>query len=122
MSCINAIDYASPQWEALDGDVRKNVMALVAVLRNAPDKGLTAWMQREAKLLGMSYPSFRAKYYELQNNGGDPMLLADKRKTTPILPGSKNWAGMIPTFALPGERMPGQFGPISRTPFSRAFQ
>ena len=26
---------------------------------------------------------------------------------------------MIPTFALPGDRMPGQFGPISRTPSSR---
>jgi hypothetical protein len=26
----------------------------------------------------------------------------------------KNWAGMIPTFALPGDKMPGQLGPISR--------
>ena len=43
-------------------------------------------------------------------------------ETTPILPGSKNWAGMMPTLALPGESTPGQFGPISRTPASFAFQ
>ena len=34
--------------------------------------------------------------------------------TTPTLPSLKNEAGMIPTFALPGERMPGQLGPIKR--------
>ncbi len=28
---------------------------------------------------------------------------------------------MIPTFALPGERQPGQFGPISVVPFGRAW-
>jgi hypothetical protein len=43
-------------------------------------------------------------------------------ETTPIEPCSKNCAGMIPTFALPGLRTPGQLGPISRTPASRAFQ
>ncbi len=37
-------------------------------------------------------------------------------------PASKKCAGMIPTLALPGERMPGQFGPISRVPASFAFQ
>ncbi len=37
-----------------------------------------------------------------------------ERETTPTLPGLKNAAGMIPTFALPGDRIPGQFGPISR--------
>ena len=43
-------------------------------------------------------------------------------ETTPIEPGSKNWAGMIPTFAFPGESTPGQLGPISRTPASFACQ
>ena len=43
-------------------------------------------------------------------------------ETTPIGPGSKNWAGMMPTLALPGESTPGQLGPISRTPASFAFQ
>jgi hypothetical protein len=37
-------------------------------------------------------------------------------------PGSKNCAGMIPTFAFPGDSAPGQFGPISLTPASTAFQ
>ena len=37
-----------------------------------------------------------------------------ERDTTPTLPSLKNEAGMIPTLALPGERMPGQLGPISR--------
>ena len=36
------------------------------------------------------------------------------RETTPTLPSRKNVAGMIPTVALPGDRIPGQFGPISR--------
>jgi hypothetical protein len=30
------------------------------------------------------------------------------------------WAGMIPSLALPGEMIPGQFGPIRRAPFVRA--
>ena len=34
--------------------------------------------------------------------------------TTPTLPCLKNAAGMIPTFALPGESAPGQFGPSRR--------
>ncbi len=37
-----------------------------------------------------------------------------ERDTTPTLPALKNEAGMIPTLAFPGERMPGQLGPISR--------
>ena len=37
-----------------------------------------------------------------------------ERDTTPTLPGLKNCAGMIPTLALPGDRMPGQLGPTSR--------
>ena len=37
-------------------------------------------------------------------------------ETTPIVPRSKNWAGMIPTLALPGERIPGQLGPTRRQP------
>ncbi len=43
-------------------------------------------------------------------------------ETTPMDPVSKNCAGMIPTLALPGERTPGQFGPIRRVPASCAFQ
>jgi hypothetical protein len=33
-----------------------------------------------------------------------------------MFPSLKISAGMIPTFALPGESTPGQFGPISVTP------
>ena len=42
-----------------------------------------------------------------------------ERDTTPTLPSLKKAAGMIPTFAFPGESTPGQFGPISRTPSLR---
>ena len=38
-----------------------------------------------------------------------------ERDTTPTFSSLKNAAGMIPTFALPGDSTPGQFGPISRT-------
>ncbi len=36
-----------------------------------------------------------------------------------MLPSLNTSAGMIPTFAFPGESTPGQFGPISVTPFGR---
>ena len=39
-----------------------------------------------------------------------------ERETRPTGPSLKISAGMIPTFALPGERTPGQFGPTSVTP------
>ena len=39
-----------------------------------------------------------------------------ERETSPIEPSRKISAGMIPTFAFPGESAPGQFGPIMRTP------
>src|SRR4051794_10136130 len=42
-----------------------------------------------------------------------------ERDTRPTLPSLKKCAGMIPTFALPGERMPGQLGPTSRVVFVR---
>ena len=35
-----------------------------------------------------------------------------ERETSPTAPSLKISAGMIPTFALPGESTPGQFGPI----------
>ena len=39
--------------------------------------------------------------------------------TRPTLPSLKISAGMIPTFALPGESTPGQFGPTSVIPRGR---
>jgi hypothetical protein len=42
-----------------------------------------------------------------------------ERLTRPTLPCEKISAGMIPTFALPGESTPGQFGPTSVTPRGR---
>ena len=42
-----------------------------------------------------------------------------ERLTSPTGPAEKISAGMIPTFALPGDRTPGQFGPISVTPRGR---
>jgi hypothetical protein len=38
------------------------------------------------------------------------------RETRPIDPSANTSAGMIPTFAFPGESTPGQFGPIIATP------
>ena len=43
------------------------------------------------------------------------------RDTNPMLPAWKTSAGMIPTFAFPGESTPGQFGPIIVTPFGRMY-
>ena len=42
-----------------------------------------------------------------------------ERETTPIAPSRKISAGMIPTFALPGESAPGQFGPSIVIPLGR---
>ena len=44
-----------------------------------------------------------------------------ERETRPTFPSLKISAGMIPTFALPGERTPGQFGPTSVTPSGRMY-
>ena len=43
------------------------------------------------------------------------------RETRPIVPSLKISAGMIPTFAFPGESAPGQFGPIIATPLPRTY-
>ena len=37
-----------------------------------------------------------------------------ERERSPTAPSEKKWAGMMPTFALPGESTPGQLGPIRR--------
>ena len=37
-------------------------------------------------------------------------------ETSPTEPSRKISAGMIPTFAFPGDSTPGQFGPIIATP------
>ena len=42
-----------------------------------------------------------------------------ERETSPMFPSVKISAGMIPTFALPGESAPGQFGPSMVTPLGR---
>ena len=39
-----------------------------------------------------------------------------ERETRPDVPSAKISAGMIPTFDLPGESAPGQFGPSMVTP------
>ena len=44
-----------------------------------------------------------------------------ERDTRPTAPSRKISAGMIPTFAFPGESAPGQFGPIIVTPFGRRY-
>src|SRR5207248_11710484 len=42
------------------------------------------------------------------------------RDTSPTTPSRKISAGMIPTFALPGESAPGQLGPVIVTPRVRS--
>jgi hypothetical protein len=42
-----------------------------------------------------------------------------ERLTSPIAPSRKISAGMMPTFAFPGERAPGQLGPSIVTPRGR---
>ena len=44
-----------------------------------------------------------------------------ERETSPIDPAANTSAGMIPTFAFPGERTPGQFGPIIVRPRERTY-
>jgi len=44
-----------------------------------------------------------------------------ERETSPTAPSVKISAGMIPTFAFPGESAPGQFGPSIAMPFGRMY-
>ena len=43
------------------------------------------------------------------------------REMTPTSPGRKMRFGMMPIFAWPGDAIPGQFGPMTVTPFERAY-
>ncbi len=44
-----------------------------------------------------------------------------ERETTPIGPGVQICPGMMPTLAMPGVMIPGQLGPINRTPRSTRY-
>lgn len=83
MACfISEPDYNSPMWESIPGPHRKEIRDLLTILKQAPDTGVTRWMQETASMLGMSFQSFRGHYYNLLNNAGDWTVLVDKRKAS----------------------------------------
>lgn len=88
MSSFLSINYDSPEWEMLPKAVRKEVRTFIDLFRTAPEKGITAWLEEQASILTnsgqitISYSTLRRKYDTLMNNGGDPMLLVDKRKVS----------------------------------------
>lgn len=82
MSClICEPDYDSPAWEAIPGDHRLEIRNLVTLLKEAPDKGITKWLEDQAKQIGLSYQTLRGHYYGLRNNAGDWTVLVDKRQS-----------------------------------------
>jgi hypothetical protein len=74
------IDYTSPVWERLPGDVRTDVRQWMETLTSAPDKGLTRWMKDAAARLGVSYGTVSTKYYAFRNSGGDWSVLINQTK------------------------------------------
>lgn len=81
MPCfISEPDYHSTAWEAIPGDHRKEIRALVTLLKDAPDSGITRWLREQAAIIGLSYQALRRHYYNLTNNAGDWTVLVDKRK------------------------------------------
>lgn len=80
MSCYIQVDYTSPAWEALPKPVRLEVRTLCELVKEAPEKNLTAWMKQQALRLDISYSSFRRKYYALSNSNGDWQQIVDGRK------------------------------------------
>ena len=78
---ILSLDYSSPAWEDLPGYHRSELQTLMNALRNPPNKGITEWLERQANSIGMPERTFRRYHYALKNNGGDWLVLVDKRKS-----------------------------------------
>ena len=72
----------------------------------------------EAALLAMPR-GHGARPEQGRRQQGEAHRCCPERETTPMRPSRKISAGMIPTFALPGERAPGQFGPSIVMPCGR---
>lgn len=74
------IDYTSPVWERLPGEVRHDVRQWMDILTAAPEKGVTRWMEETAARLDVSYGTVSAKYYAFRNSGGDWSVLINQSK------------------------------------------
>jgi len=78
----NLIDYTSPQWESLPGDVRREVRARVETFAAAPSNDIAKWFNVAAEKLSISPSRARTLYYEWKNSGQEWHVLADGRKSS----------------------------------------
>jgi succinyl-CoA synthetase alpha subunit len=89
----------------IEAELTKPVVAYIAGFTAPPGKT----MGHAGAIISGSSGTAEAKKAALEAKG-------IRVGTTPTLPSLKNDAGMMPTLALPGDRMPGQLGPTSRVP------
>ena len=80
MKLIQYPDFSSPEWEAVPGPHRTEIMTMLRMFEAAPASGVVAWLAEQAAVLGVEFPTLRTKYYALKNNGGDWKAIVDKRK------------------------------------------
>jgi len=83
MSVSSLIDFQSPHWEALPRKVRNDVNLLAHAFSEAPDDGVTRWLQQTSLSLGISYSTATRLYYRWKHSGKDWMSLVDRRKANP---------------------------------------
>lgn len=76
-------DHASSEWEAIPLGLRPEIRSLLRAFLDAPARGLTMWMKQTALALDIPFATFRRKYYDLKNSGGDWRVLIDSRKVAP---------------------------------------
>jgi hypothetical protein len=72
-------DYTSPQWEALNSELRAEVRCWLDAFATKPAKGVTQWLKQVAESMGSTYPTARRKYDDLRRSN-DWTVLIDQRK------------------------------------------
>lgn len=76
-------DYSSNEWASIPQAHRNEIRQIMHVISDAPERGRTAYLEKSAEALGLSYATLRTKFY-LIANGGHWTCLIDKRKLVTV--------------------------------------
>lgn len=80
MNLITKPDFGSKVWLDLPREHRTEIRDLLDLFSTAPEKGITKWLQQQARAIGRSYSSLRQKWDDIRHSEGDWMVLIDERK------------------------------------------
>ena len=79
MRSLSLPDYGSNEWASIPQAHRNEIRQILRVIAEAPERGRTAYLERAAQDVGISFPTLRTKFYAIQN-GGHWTVLIDKRQ------------------------------------------